>query len=598
MGIRGRLLTLTLGVAVPLVVTGLVGLHWVWVASRERLDASVRKQAELAAAAFDGWIDAERQPLVGLAASEAGRPDSQPLTEAELRSVVRAHPHWLGVEEIDAGNRVVVSWPASAVPLSPEVVASLREDLARGEASAIDFNWSLAGNKPVLVIATPLDGGRWLAARVDATSTREVIDGVEGPPDSVITFIDPKHRIVQRSLRGEAFVGKDIGDSPSLAELESANSVVNEHVSRNDGVRRVYGTARVGTTGCFVGVGVPSAELYEPARAQFYRYLFFSTVALACAVVASMLIARKIVGPVRHLRDAAHGLGAGDLSVRAPDLGTGEMGELSSVFNRMAESLEEREAKLAELDRLKSEFVSCVSHEMRTPLTTIKTLTEVLRRGGETPEERARYLGAIATECDRQIDFVLDLLDLSRIEAGAFTVGRECVDVAEVVGACVESERYAAEAAGHEIGVDLPADLPYARAERAALRRVLRCLVENAVKYTPRGGRIRISAHEADGAVVVAVSDTGRGIAAADLPRVFERFYQGADGREVDSRGVGLGLYLARTIVEHLGGRITVESETGRGSTFSVSLPRWVPEPEGRESVQERAHAETSTGRR
>src|SRR4051812_17340892 len=127
-----------MGVAIPLAVTGLIGLEWVWTASRERLDASVRKQAELAAAAFNGWIDAERQPLVGLAASESGRPDSQPLTEAELRSVVRAHPHWLGVEELDADNRVVVAWPPASAPLPPDVVASLREDLAHGERGPIE----------------------------------------------------------------------------------------------------------------------------------------------------------------------------------------------------------------------------------------------------------------------------------------------------------------------------------------------------------------------------------------------------------------------------------------------------------------------------
>jgi signal transduction histidine kinase len=580
-----------MGVAIPLAVTGLVGLEWVWTANRGQLDISMRKQAELAAAAFDHWIEAERQPLIALAASESARPNSQPLTSEELHSVMRAHPNWLALEARDASDRVVISHPSDRAPLLPDLAASLHAELTRGEPSAIEFNWALGGSRPVLVVAVLRKDGGTLSALVDATSARDVIQDIDLPPGGVIVLFDRKRRIVQRIPDGDAFVGADRSESPAFEPLTRERSVVHETTSATDGMRRVYGLARVGTTGFVVSVGVPSAVLYEPARAQFYRYLLFSLIALASAIVASLLIARRIAVPVRHLRGAALHLAAGDLAARAPDLGTGEMGELSRVFNTMAGALEQRAAALAELDRLKSDFVSGVSHELRTPLTTIKTLTQVLQRGGETPEERRRYLEAIASECDRQIDFVLDLLDVSRIEAGAFTLTSECVDLAEVVDACVSTERFAAEAAGCEIATDLPAELPYVRAERAALRRVLRCLVENAVKYTPPGGRVTVSAREADGAVVVAVTDTGRGIAARDLPHIFERFYRSTDGADAEPHGVGLGLYLAHTIVEHLGGRLSVESEVGRGSTFSVSLPRWASDTAIRNPAEESLNA-------
>ena len=567
-----------MGVAVPFMVTGFVGLYLVWTASRDKLDSSVREQAELVAVAFDHWIDAEQQPLIALAASEAGRPASQPLTEQELRSVILAHPNWLALEARDAADRVVISHPPEPTPLLPVLADSLHDQLASGDSSAAQFDWMLGGDRPVLVMAAARKNGGAISALVDATSATEAMRGVDLPSGSVIVLFDRARRVVLRMPHGEAIVGADRSDSPMFKEVADAKSAVVEMTSQSDGVQRVSGIARVGSTGFVVGVGVPSAVLYEPARVQFTSYLLFSLVALTSAIVASLLIARRIAVPVEYLRGAAQHLAAGDLTARAPDLGPDEMGELSRVFNHMAEALQQREATRAEVDRLKSEFVSSVSHELRTPLTTVKTLTQVLQRGGETAEERRRYLEAIASECDRQIDFVLDLLDLSRIEAGAFTIAPECVDAVEVVAGCVATERFAAEAAGHELVADVPSELPYVRAERRALRRVLRCLVENAITYTPHGGRITVSGREADGAVVLAVTDTGRGIAAGDLDRLFERYYRASESAGAEPSGVGLGLYLARTTVEHLGGTISVESEVGRGSTFSVWLPRWAPD--------------------
>jgi len=249
--------------------------------------------------------------------------------------------------------------------------------------------------------------------------------------------------------------------------------------------------------------------------------------------------------------------------------------------------LQEREARLSELDRLKSEFVGSVSHELRTPLTTIKTLTRVLLRGGHSANEQREYLETIAAECDRQIDLVLNLLDLSRIEAGAFSLAPKPVDVLDVVRACLAIEQHAASVRGHTIVVDLPSDLPAASADRVALRRALCCLFENAFKYTSDGGTITVAAREVDAEhIAITIADTGRGIRPDDLPKVFEKFYRGQtpkqeeEGDRVDTdyaetSGVGLGLYLARSIVQHLGGDIGVESEVGSGSRFTVTLPMW-----------------------
>lgn len=381
---------------------------------------------------------------------------------------------------------------------------------------------------------------------------------------------------------------------PAVIEVESPY----------DGVRRVYGIARAGVTDCVVIVGIPSEALYAPARQQFTRHLYFSLLALCAAVIAAIIVARGIVLPVRRLRSAAQDLGTGDLTARAPaEGGSGEIGELGSVFNTMAEQIAEREERLKELDRLKSEFVSSVSHELRTPLTTIKTLTRVLQRGGQTEAERQEYLETIAAECDRQIDLVLNLLDLSRIESGAYKVSLSRVNVAGVINTCLLTERHATEVRGQTLTSDLPDDIPDALADPGALRRVLCSLIENAIKYTPDGGRITVRATRADDDVAISVVDNGCGINRQDMSHVFEKFYGGRpasdDGASkaspdecAETPGVGLGLYLTRTIVEHLGGRITVENNAEGGATFTIYLPAWPGEDETVTESEEKRDAE------
>jgi signal transduction histidine kinase len=404
-----------------------------------------------------------------------------------------------------------------------------------------------------------------------------------------------------------------VSGAPLLAALGTGRTAVVEMESPYDGVRRVYGLARAGETDCVVSVGIPSSTLYEPALRQLYRHALFSLLALLCAVGAALVIARGIVRPVRRLRSAAQAVGAGDLTARAPASGGGELGELGAAFNAMAAQIAEREESLKELDKLKSEFVSSVSHELRTPLTTIKTLTRVLQRGGQSEAERREYLETIAAECDRQIDLVLNLLDLSRIEAGAYKVAGTRVNPSEVVAACARVEAHAAEAHGLTLEVELPSEVPHVQTDREALRRVVCSLVENAIKYTPEGGRITIKAGESrePGLVEITVEDDGVGILPEDVPFVFEKFFRGrpaapakgaGDPAEIppeaaEAPGVGLGLYLARSIVGQLGGSISVESPPAgetTGTAFTVRLPVWREESAaGAEEVLEDVEALT-----
>jgi signal transduction histidine kinase len=335
----------------------------------------------------------------------------------------------------------------------------------------------------------------------------------------------------------------------------------------------VYGTAHVRDTGLVARIGIPSSTLYEPARRRLIRYSLTGLIALLLAIGAALVIERSIVKPMRRLRATAQSLGGGDLTARAPELGGGEIGDLGTAFNTMAAQIAEREERLTELDRLKSEFVSNVSHELKTPLTTIKLLSHLLQRGGVTEQEKLDYAKTIAVECDRQIEFVGNLLDLSRIESGAYKLRRTRVDVRELISSCADVERHRAESLGLRLTTNVPAGLPDVSGDFEALRRVIRGLIDNAIKYTSEGGHIAISAHEVDQMLAISVSDTGKGIPKNDLPFIFDKFYRVASESE---KGVGLGLYLAQHIVSQLDGEMTVESKPGVGTTFSVLVPQWI----------------------
>ena len=256
--------------------------------------------------------------------------------------------------------------------------------------------------------------------------------------------------------------------------------------------------------------------------------------------------------------------------------------------------LERKARRLDELDHLKSEFVSRVSHELRTPLTTIKALTRLLLRGEVGEQKQREYLETIAIECDRQIDLILNLLDLSRIEGGVFRLAMERVEADDVVTSCVKAELAAAEKRSHKLQIEPFVKVPPVCADPKVLRRVVSNLIENSIKYTPDGGLITLSANVDADSVALRVTDNGRGIPKADLPILFDKFYRGSPMphsattndeflEDADASGVGLGLYLARDVMRRMGGSISVETEVGKGSTFTLHLPIWNADTCGKE---------------
>lgn len=235
-------------------------------------------------------------------------------------------------------------------------------------------------------------------------------------------------------------------------------------------------------------------------------------------------------------------------------------------------------SEIRRLERVRSEFVANVSHELRTPLTSLQGFVETLQDGAvEDPETRRRFLGIISGETARLNRLVDDLLDLSRLESGRFELHREPVDLAGLIRRTVDFYAPGAAAKGVAVEALLPESLSPVPGDDDLLEQALRNLVDNAVKYTPSGGRVEVTAEEVAyidrREVILRVTDTGPGIPKEHLPRLFERFYRVDRARSRELGGTGLGLAIVRHIVERHGGRVWVESEPGEGAAFSVALP-------------------------
>lgn len=290
-----------------------------------------------------------------------------------------------------------------------------------------------------------------------------------------------------------------------------------------------------------------------------------ATAAFLAAVAVSIFVTRRIVAPIRAMTTASARIADGRYGERVPVTSDDELGDLAGQFNRMAATLEQ-------VERMRRDLVADVAHELRTPLASIDGYMEALIDGvvPAGPETFHR----VRREASRLQRLVADLQELSRAEAGQLPIHRRPVAVHDLVDAAVGRLRPQFDDKEIALGTDVAPGLPRVLADPDRIGQVLTNLLGNALQHTPPGGRVTIRAHPEHGMVAIAVVDTGAGIAPEHLPHVFDRFYRADRSRARSSGGSGIGLTIARHLVEGHGGSIRAESPgPGRGATFTFALP-------------------------
>ena len=292
------------------------------------------------------------------------------------------------------------------------------------------------------------------------------------------------------------------------------------------------------------------------------------------AIALGYFLTADLTDRIRHLEDAAHSIADGDLNTRISEKGQDEISDLAHSFNKMADQLHAAEIKKQEIETLRRDLIAWVSHDLQTPLTSIRAILEAIADGVvDDPDTVQRYLRTAQKDVASLSSLIDDLFQMAQLDAGGLSLDLAYNSISDLVSDTLES--FSEPASRRKVGlrgsVAPGIDPVWMDAQR--IGRVLNNLVGNALRYTSEGGSVDVNVHESPQGVLVEVSDTGEGIKETDLPFVFDRFYRGEKSRNRGTGGAGLGLAIARGIVEAHDGEITVSSSPGTGTCFSFTIP-------------------------
>jgi signal transduction histidine kinase len=336
----------------------------------------------------------------------------------------------------------------------------------------------------------------------------------------------------------------------------------------------------------------PVEDAHEPLYASMLRTSSLLLVGLGLALLASLYLARRVVRPLQALREGVERISSGDLSSRL-EIKTGdEIETLAEEFNKMTAHLKEAQTglerkvaertqaltvaneKLEEASKLKSQFLANVNHELRTPVSAIIGYARLVLRAteGQISQLQKENLQDLLHNGERLLNQIDSLLEFSKIEAGKMEMHVEPVGLNEVIQGAVSTIEPTLNGAYIRIIREIGSDLPALNTDREKLRQIVLNLLDNAVKFTERG-EIKIATSQQNGSLKLVVSDTGIGIPKEELNKIFEEFHRGDSSGNRNYRGTGLGLAIVKKFVNLLGGEVAVESELGKGSVFTVTLP-------------------------
>jgi len=317
-----------------------------------------------------------------------------------------------------------------------------------------------------------------------------------------------------------------------------------------------------------------SAQMMFVNDHDFLLAIVLLVFASGMAMVLGYFLSSTITERIHLLKGAAEKLANGDLQTRVPVTGRDEVAALAVTFNQMAEQLQAADQKQRELESLRRDLIAWVSHDLQTPLTSMRAILEAVSDGVvEEPETVKRYLNTAQRDVRSLSALIDDLFQLAQLDAGGFPLNRANASLGDLISDTLESFTELAKQQEIMLEGNVDSDVDPVMMDTQAIGRVLNNLISNALRHTPNRGRVSVWVRRTTRGVEVTVSDTGEGIRAEDIPHIFERFYRGEKSRNRGTGGAGLGLAIARGIVQAHGGDIRVESQAGKGTQFSFRIP-------------------------
>ncbi|MBK8616916.1 MAG: HAMP domain-containing protein [Anaerolineales bacterium] len=317
-----------------------------------------------------------------------------------------------------------------------------------------------------------------------------------------------------------------------------------------------------------------SAQMMFASQHDLLLAVVLLVFASGMAMMLGYFISSTITNRINMLKIAAEKLAEGDLQTRVSASGRDEIAALANTFNQMAEQLETVDKKQRELERLRADLIAWVGHDLQTPLASVRAILEALEDGVvDDPQTVKRYLGTAQRDVRSLSVLIDDLFQMAQLDTGGFPLDRAQSSLSDLISDTLESFSELALRQGVKLEGSVDSNVDPVIMDTQRIGRVLNNLIGNAIRHTPAAGRVDVRVMRTSSGVEVCVSDTGEGIRADDLPHIFESFYRGEKSRSRSTGGAGLGLAISRGIVHAHGGRITVQSESGRGSQFMFNLP-------------------------
>ncbi|OGY63690.1 MAG: hypothetical protein A3I24_00770 [Candidatus Harrisonbacteria bacterium RIFCSPLOWO2_02_FULL_41_13b] len=329
--------------------------------------------------------------------------------------------------------------------------------------------------------------------------------------------------------------------------------------------------------GILNGTAVLETEIFQGFWGTMGVVLFcIWLITVISAMLVMLLFFKRVLKPLEDLSIIATNIAGGNLSQRIPHMNNGdEISRLYNALRSMNESLYEDIKKLKQVNKLKSEFLSIASHQLRTPLSSIKWLIELLMETNKLDKDQKEKLQDIYKSNERLIELVNDLLNATKLETGDFAVKRQPLNLAELLSGCINSLRPVADSHNQKINFIVETDIQTIKADLLLLNQALTNILDNALAYSPYGSDVSVTLKRDDSHYIVAIHNFGSPILESDHDKLFTKFYRGATAARLRPAGSGLGLFISKMAIESNGGSIWFESpaKDGEGTTFYISFP-------------------------